>query len=154
MACGRGAVDPQTVSRVSDDSGLVFEVEREARRASDSLVWVGRIINESPAPVELRFGFCALDVRAWKVDTDGPVWRSEDRQSYPPVGIRYCPHQLTIATLEAGDSIRPREFRLTVPVMEILGDSLAEGLYRFRGRIQLINREVPWIPLGEATLKR
>lgn len=96
--------------------------------------------NRSPRAVHLSFGDCALTVFAYRsaTRTGVPAWRS-DRAAAPWVKrpIFGCLAYLATQNILAGQSASPREFNRLIPTYEILGDSLAEGLYHFRAELEV-----------------
>ncbi len=59
---------------------------------------------------------------------------------------------LASATLQPGESHRPWEFRIRIPVDEILGDSVPNGRYYLTASLRLNFRETPEFPAGVVEL--
>src|SRR3712207_9160577 len=51
-----------------------------------------------------------------------------------------------------GQTIRPPEFAGGFPLIEILGDSLADGRYYFSASLEINNAQTPEFPAGSALL--
>lgn len=102
--------------------------------------------NRGQRTAHLAFGDCALTVFAYRSAerTGTPAWRS-DRAAPPWIKTlgRACLLYLANQNLLPGQSASPREFNLLIPTYEILGDSLAEGLYYFRTELGVNGRTFP-----------
>ena len=112
--------------------------------------------NRSPRAVHLSFGDCALTVFAYRSAkrTGVPAWRS-DRAGAPWVkqSVFGCLGYLATQNILAGQSASPREFNRVIPTYEILGDSLAEGVYYFRAELEVSGRSFP-LNAGSARIVR
>ena len=102
--------------------------------------------NRGRTAAHLEFGACAITVFAYRSQerTGTPSWRS-DRAAAPwvkaPASV--CPLYLAIQNILPGQSASPREFNVLIPTYEILGDSLAEGVYYFRAELKVNSRTFP-----------
>ncbi len=106
------------------------------------------VTNTSNRRVRIEYGHCALSIRAYRTPerSGKPAW-DERRLGRP------CPLYLAGNTLRPGESISPSQFRSSIPVPEILGDSLPEGRYYFSANLEL-NGQMAAIPAGEGELRR
>ena len=122
--------------------------------------------NISRRLVELDYGSCALSVSMFSVSKPSvaPVWRSDQRgprrrpsDTFSRNAGYACTAELRIRILAPGDS---DIFTLSVPLAEILADSLPFGRYRVVANLRLVDRELPaskWeldrsFSLGEVTI--
>ena len=112
--------------------------------------------NRGRIAAHLSFGDCALTVFGYRsAERAGiPVWRS-DRAAPPWVKTsgRACLLYLANQHIMPGESISPREFNTLIPTYEILGDSLAEGMYYFRANLKVNERTFP-LNAGSARVMR
>jgi hypothetical protein len=152
-ACTGGA-SPRTAP--PDAPAAVPGALRYAARVAvhgDSLVAHANAVNAGSEPVALRYGDCALLLRAWRSpDPRGePAWRSERRGPFR-TGLRdVCGSLTRYDTLAPGDSL-PRPLGLRVPLLDVLGDSLPDGRYWFTGVLQLNAGDSPPFPAGDVVL--
>ena len=88
--------------------------------------------NTGSAPSEFRWGTCS---RVWAYRAgdplDGPAWYSPRRRSWPGAVPTVCGGQIMFLEIAPGRSMPPGRLTSKYPVMEILGDSLPDGRYRF-----------------------
>ncbi|MBA2244306.1 MAG: hypothetical protein H0W11_05085 [Gemmatimonadetes bacterium] len=106
------------------------------------------VTNTSSQRVRLEYGHCALSIRAYRTPerSGRPAW--DERLLGRP-----CPAYLAGSTLRPGESVSPSQFRSSIPVREILGDSLPEGGYYFSASLAL-NWQMATMPAGEGELRR
>jgi hypothetical protein len=112
------------------------------------------ITDTTSSPVRLEYGACSLSLLAYRspARTGAPVWNSMARRSLG--GLRYgCPAYLAVGVVQPGQTSSPREFNVTYPVREILGDSLSNGRYYFIALVRLNWRQTA-IGAGDAELRR
>jgi hypothetical protein len=150
----------ETVEIPAGDLALSNRLEgfayRATTRVSDtSLRVTASITNTTSQPVYLEYGDCALSLRAYPTAarTGEPVWRSEFRA---PSGGGYgyvCLAYLATATVAAGATFQPGEFQLTVPLIEILGDSLPNERYYFSASLRLNFARTPEFTAGRADIR-
>lgn len=116
------------------------------RVRGDTLVGGATVVNTGKLPVQLEFGGCGLQLRAYRTAyrTGGPAWRSDRRGEA-------CILMLHGAMLAPGDSLS-RPLRLRVQVPQVLGDSLPDGRYHFAATLGLNFGLSPEVPAGEAVL--
>lgn len=139
---GRVFLSPDTLPPVRDRRALRYSVEtRVEETAPRELVTRVAVTNTGPRRVEVQFGACSLNLRAYRhpARTGRPAFRSERRA--PPFergqGFGYaCPLYLAGTVIAPGDTITPREFTLRIPFPEILGDSLPDGRYYFTAELE------------------
>ena len=93
----------------------------------DSLRFRIQVRNPRGAPVRYTLAWCHVRVRAYTGRGRGgdPAW---DSLRGEPV---YCSTLPITRTLAPGDTIPASRWTLTVPVAEIVGDSLPPGTYHF-----------------------
>ena len=98
--------------------------------------------NPTAAPLEVDYGACLVNVRLFRgADRRGaPVWKSELRK---PPGSTYgyaCILPLYISFLPPGDSL---VFPLSVPMYEVIGDSLPSAHYYVSAELSLEGKHLP-----------
>lgn len=159
VACSPPPTEPPLHATLVDSSGLRYTISSPARSAGADLSWIGEITNESPDSAHLEFGACGLRVHAFRDGSSEPAWDSAHRGPVVPAGtatevVLVCPLYLAEAHLAPGESVAPAEFALTVPVAELLGDTLPEGRFRFEAWFELDDRRVGPLDLGSGTVER
>lgn len=106
-----------------------------------SLRTVTTLKNAGARSVAFDYGACNVNLRLYgTADRDGaPVWRSE-RRKLPGSNSGYdCILMVYTAVLPPGDSIT---FPMTIPMYEVIADSLAAGRYYVRAELSLAG-EIP-----------
>jgi hypothetical protein len=131
-----------------------FAYRASTRLVGTTLHTTTSITNTTSRPVYLEYGDCALSVRAYRTPdrTGEPAWRSEFRASWAGGSQYVCLSYGATATVAPGATFQPREFQLTVPLIEILGDSLPDGRYYFSASLRLNFARTPEFPAGGANL--
>jgi hypothetical protein len=116
------------------------------RVRGDTLVGRATVVNTGKLPVQLEYGACSLQLRAYRTTdrTGRPAWRS-DRSGDGCIQVLYG------AMLAPGDSLS-RPLRYWRPVPHVLGDSLPDGRYRFAATLDLNSGPTREIPAGEVVL--
>lgn len=112
-------------------------------------------VNRSDRPAYVEYGACATRVLAYRSPEAGApaVWDSNQRRSWTFGAPVACLMYLAATTVAPGDTLAPPEFRLEVPLMDILGDSLPDGHYYFKASVGLSNHaSLADIPAGDAEL--
>jgi hypothetical protein len=149
----------ETLEIPAGELELSNRLEGFAYRASTRLVGTtlhatASITNTTSQPVYLEYGDCALSVRAYRTPdrTGEPAWRSEFRAPWDGYGGYDCLAYLATATVAPGATFQPREFQLTVPLIEILGDSLPDGQYYFSASLRLNFARTAEFPAGNMDL--
>ena len=153
-ACTPPPVEPGGHVEFKDETGLEFSLSWAPRDTGDSLRWVGQISNSTPSPIRIEFGACALAIQAFDLGGTTTVWVSGSRAPYQSDTMYFCPLYLAGEELLPGQTQTPYEFSLGLPVLELLGDSLPDGSYRFEAWFELKNRRVGPLRLGTAVLER
>jgi hypothetical protein len=124
------------------------------------------IKNTGTQAVIFEYGACALQIRLWRTPARSgkPVWISEARQPIQPgrpknqLGYA-CTMQLISGRLWPNDTL---PFRLSVPLPEVLEDTLPEGKYWVGVELSLLDQSLrppAWethytFPAGDLTLSR
>jgi hypothetical protein len=156
---------PAPVTR--DRSALRFTSGSEISGMAPRMLsaWTA-IKNTGTQAVSFEYGACALQIRLWRTPARSgkPVWISEARQPVqrkrPKNRIGYdCTMQLISSRLLPNDTL---PFRLSVPLPEVLEDTLPEGKYWVGVELSLLDaslRPPGWerrysFPVGELTLRR
>ena len=152
--CAPSVLEPGGQATLVDEAGLQFSVTWAPREPSDSLRWVGQVSNPTDQPSRVEFGDCALSIDAFTPSRTIPVWVSQNRGPYGSDAMYLCLAYLGGVDLAPGQTQIPLEFQLSVPLLEVLGDSLPNGPYRFEAWFELKDRRVGPLSLGEATLER
>jgi hypothetical protein len=133
-------------------AGLRFRTE--IRLVGTELRAASSVTNTTSRAIYLEYGACALRLRAYRspARSGAPVWRSERRGPWERRGGYACPAYLKTGALAPGATLQSREFRLRVPLIEILGDSLLDGRYYFSAIVRLNHGHTREIPSGSAML--
>lgn len=124
------------VDIVSPNFGLTFTAATTV--AGGKLSVHATMTNTNAQAVRLEYGACAIDLLAYRTsDRSGkPAWDSALRKTYPPPGYAYaCPSYLATGKIAPGATVSPAEFNTTIPINEMLGDSLPAGRYYFKALI-------------------
>jgi hypothetical protein len=136
-------LDKSTGPPLLDYSALQFSaasaVTGNAPRYLDTRVVVR---NTASKPLEVDYGACLVNVRLFRnAGRSGtPVWKSEFRKP-PGSSFGYaCILPLYISIVAPGDSL---VFPLSVPMYEVIGDSLTSGHYYVSADISLIGQRSP-----------
>ena len=153
-ACSAPVLEPGRHATMEVGTGLQFSVSQAPRAPDDSLSWVGQVYNPTDRAIRLEFSACALAVHAFTEGRPTPVWVSEGRRPYRSNATYMCFLYLAGVDLAPGQTETPHEFHLGVPVVEVLGDSLPDGPYRFEAWLELKGAQVGPFRLGSATLQR
>lgn len=119
--------------------------------------------NPTTTTLEVDYGACLVNTRLFRsVDRSGaPIWKSELRKP-PGSSIGYaCILPLYISALAPGDSL---VFPLSVPMYEVIGDSLSSGHYYVSAQLSLEGKRLgdgmtrpgltTTIPAGEVDIVR
>jgi hypothetical protein len=122
---------------------------------TDSLGVTASVTNTTSRPIYVEYGACALSLRAYRTpDRSGePVWRSEFRASWRGGSTYVCLAYGASATIAPGATFQAREFRLAVPLIEVVGDSLPNGRYYFSATLNLNFARTPEFPAGTADIR-
>jgi hypothetical protein len=137
FAKGGNYLDRNTEAPVFDYSLLNFsassEVTGEAPRYLSTRVVVR---NPTTKNLEVDYGACSVNLRLFPnaSRSGSPAWKSEFRKP-PGSNIGYsCILPLYISVVAPGDSL---VFPMSVPMYEVLGDSLASGHYYVSAELSL-----------------
>ncbi|HEV2148806.1 MAG TPA: hypothetical protein VGR37_15485 [Longimicrobiaceae bacterium] len=132
--------------------GLAFRAETRVK--GRELHAEASVTNTTARPVYVEYGACALHLRAYRTPARAgePAWRSERREPWEGTMGYACPSYLASHTLAPGETFSPKELRLRVPLVEVLGDSLTDGRYYFTASLRLNFRPTPEFPAGSAEL--
>ncbi len=97
--------------------------------------------NATDRSVYLEYGACSLALRAYRTPdrTGVPVWRSETARPPGYDGPIACLTYLATRLLTPGAGMRAPEHTLSVPVAEILGDTLPDGRYYFTAVLTFVD---------------
>src|SRR5262249_39696155 len=100
------------------------------------------IRNPTSKMQEVDYGGCGIGVRLFRsADRSGsPAWRSELRKAPGSMIVYPCASVLSRSTLFPGDSI---VFPLVVPMVEVVGDTLAAGHYYASAEMKLEGKQLP-----------
>jgi hypothetical protein len=101
------------------------------------------VVNTGTRTVQFEHGACTPVLRLYRTaDRSGPpVWRSEYRRPAGVPNTSYaCPDILLGKVLPPGDSAM---FTATVPLAEVLADSLSAGTYAVGAELELLNDDLP-----------
>ena len=122
-------------------------MDEDTARDVEYLEFTAFVTNESGAPKELEYTYCALKVAAYPTAarTGKPVWDGE-RLSDAPTG---CPMPLLLKTLEPGERWTPPEFTERYDLDEI---PLEDGHFYFTVRVSLNWTETEALPAGDVFL--
>lgn len=162
---GSGYLYADSLPVTGDRSALRFQGETRLEGVAPThLITEVRITNTGARRVELGFGGCALQVRAYRTPerTGTPAWRSELRTDprNPRVGYG-CPGSLGIFLVHPGASRTFSGIGGRVPVYEILADSLPEGRYYLAAELEVIDSsrrehraDTLRLPAGDVDLRR
>ena len=109
--------------------------------SGDSVATRVVIQNVSERRIRLQWGACSMSLQLYKNDrrVELPAFDWLRRPNPDPAeGVtRACPAYLAIIDLAPRDTVSPVEFRLTLPVARIAGDSLPLALYYAADAVQL-----------------
>jgi hypothetical protein len=103
------------------------------------------VTNISRRFVELDYGSCALSVNLFAIENPSatPIWRSTRREPRRRPFVNHagyaCTSELRIRILPPADS---DVFEVSIPLAEVLADSLAFGRYRVEANLGLLNKEI------------
>lgn len=167
IACSGGARDSNSVaSEGLDDERLrlgrtvqsapAYEAEAHVVEARPDELWVQvSASNADSQAQEITYGVCSLHLQLQSTDREARTltWRSagrRERRAREDI-IAVCPDYLAISRLAPGQTIRPDEFRARIPIAEILGDSLPEGVYTLTVSLA-VDEDTVWLPPVEVRL--
>lgn len=135
--------------------GLVYDaVAAPTGTRPDTLVTTVEVTNGGSRAIRVEYGACAVQLLLF-ADPErigDPIWDSRQRRDAAGFPLA-CPAYLATDVLEPGRSISPPEFRLPIPVAEILGGSVEPGRYHLTALLQ-INFGTVAIPAGTVDLAR
>ena len=145
------APDTSTLPGSIRVSAQSFLIDSAGRR----LIAKAVVTNLTDSPLELRFGDCALKLRAYlRTDRSGPVaWDSDFRQPWNTGSIHGCLMYLAIHRLPPRGELAAKEFSLSVPLEDILADSLPDAPYYLGVQLALNGRLTPEVYAGQAILQ-
>ena len=143
----------EETSRVEEANldGLAFEatsqIGKDTVRDVEFLEFTAFVTNESSAPKELEYSYCALKVAAYPTAarTGKSVWDGERFSDIP----YECPVPLFLKTLESGERWTPPQFTERYDLNEI---PLEDGHYYFTVRVSLNWTETEALPAGDIFL--
>lgn len=152
-ACGRPsprAVCAGEAPRVPGAQGLLYRAESRVAAGTPDTLWVeASVANWGSGAAKLYWDAAALRVQAWPTrDRRGaPAWDSQherDPASGQPVTY---PGYARVDSLPPGVAIIHREWRRTLPVRRLRGDSLPAGPYHLTATLRLSGDSVR-LPAG------
>jgi hypothetical protein len=159
------ALESGTVVLDAGSVELRYGIERWSARAAtrlipargsapDSLHVRATLINETQNSVRIEYGACAVHLHAYRTPdrTGTPVWRSERRAPWEAGYVYGCPAYLAVASVAPGGEFSPGEFALTVPLTEVLADSLPDGRYYFTAVLDAAGQQFR-VAAGEVELR-
>lgn len=143
------AGEPSRVGKFRDF--LLRGSTRVLEGAPDTLRLEVVVTNTGSVPREFHWGTCS-PVWAYRAGDvlDQPAWYSPRRRSWPHGVPTVCGGSIMFLGLNPGASTLPGRISWGYPVIEILGDSLPAGRYRFVTELQV--GETGWDPLTSVTL--
>jgi hypothetical protein len=147
--------DSATISGPSSDLASRATTSLVRTDTTQSLKTVVTLTNTGQLPAHLEYGACAVRVLAYRTaDRSGPpVWDSEKRRTWQGSFGYVCLMYLVASKIPVGADFSPREFTLQVPLMEMLADSLPDGVYYFSATLGFSNRApIGGIPAGALDL--
>lgn len=114
----------------------------------------GRVTNAGTQPLHLEYGACSLQLLAYRSpDRSGaPAWNSDQRKAWPGGASYGCALYLAMRDLSPGATMEPPEFVLSVPLVEVLGDSLPDGRYYFAAQLRMNLNVATLLDAGTADL--
>ena len=166
---GEAFLSREPIPSTRDRSTLRFTSTSELGGAFPRTLTVRSVIkNTGPKAVIIAHGACSVHTRLWRSANreSPPVWKSELRQPLRRRGdtsrqrvVYGCPLPLYVATIMPNDTLALGE---SIPVPEILADSLPDGHYWVSVDMELLNdslRPPAWathytLPAGAVTLSR
>lgn len=130
-SCGGSLVpsiaEPIGTAVVRGDS---VEFTATTSMSRDTVVVAATAINISSRPVRVEWGACEMDVLLFRTAEPSGTPAFDWMKRPPPPGLVYaCPLYLAMKTLNPGESMSPREFRLAMPVSRLGVDTLGRGTY-------------------------
>ncbi len=114
------------------------------------------IYNVSPVVQPILYGTAPIIITAYRAGSGKAIWDEwayelqESRRGRPLI---FYPSIARRADIPQGDSLTRPEFATTIPIAEILGDSLPEGNYTIVALARL-NRHHHHVPAGVVHLSR
>jgi hypothetical protein len=150
------AQEPASAGGPGEQWGVRAEVEvvRGKQDRPDTAAVLAVLTNEGPTAAEVEHGACPVRLHAFRTESreGAPVWRSENRAPWEG-GYEYaCPLYLAMREVAAGEEYSPDEFSLSIPVTEILADSLPDGQYHFTVFVDAASTTFQ-LPAGDAELR-
>ena len=143
-------MDEQPLPRQRSIDGLLYRVDTWTAATSPTAVGSTlSVVNETDALTAASIAeTCPFSLYGYreKARRDGAFVAGEP--DWGPKGR--CLLEMVFLRLGAGES---RQFNMTVPGAEILGDSLPEGRYYLAAVVRLKNRSI-WLAAGEIQLQR
>ena len=119
------------------------------------------ITNTGTRPVQIQYGPCTFNLRAYRHAhrTGPPVWEERKLPNLDPkTGIleRVCSEAPRGALIPPGNSEVVEDFSLEPSVQSVLGDSLSPGRYFFTASLwtEIPRFRTPEFPAGSAVLTR